>query len=110
MTDQDETRELVDFTEARTVPGVAGGWILIVNGESRCPRVELEEAPAIPEHKWWVIDVAGYCPSAGGPDVQVPFKATMPYDELPAGKIGIEVVGATRSQRIPRGQEDGSDE
>jgi hypothetical protein len=93
---------LVDFEDAEVRPGIVNGtWILVVRGNAPCANMRVELVPLIyiQRPEYWEIEVVG---CVGGP---VCLPQVKPYTEvLPLnstlGTVGIEVVGASRRQRI----------
>ena len=96
------TSQPIDFEKVSVVPGiVAETWILNVAGEAPCANMEVTLDPAvyITQPDYWEIQVTGTLPSG------ICLPATRPYDVSldisgTIGKYGIEVVGATRREKI----------
>jgi hypothetical protein len=96
----DTHREIVDFETANVAIGFVRGYVLTVAGTTRTPmRVVLQEAPAISEYPWWVIEVVGYH-DGSGIDVMTPYAARFEFDSVPAGKRGIELRGANEIRHL----------
>ena len=105
----DQTRELVDWERTHISIGFAGGYVLSVSGTTPIPmQVRLEPMISIPEPEWWQIEVVGYYRASGGSDVEPPFTARLGYDSLPPGCKGIELIGATRREKLPPEEEPAS--
>lgn len=93
---------LIDFDKAEVRPGfIPNTFFLIVTGSLPCVNMQVELVPLIyirrPEY--WEIEVVG---RMRGPIClpQIrPFTETLPLDGI-LGTAGIEVVGATRRERI----------
>ncbi len=93
---------LVDFETAEVRPGfVPNTFFLIVSGTVPCANMRVELVPLvyIQRPDYWEIEVVGCLP---GP-ICLPqvrkYTETIPLDGI-LGKAGIEVVGATRTERI----------
>lgn len=66
--------------------------------------VELRPLTYIRQPEFWGIEVVGFLPGFGLP-VVAPYTVSLPLDGV-TGRRGIEVLGATRSEKIevpPRG-------
>ena len=93
--------ELVDFNEARVVPGVANGtYILIVSGETPHINMNVRLVPYIyiGQPEYWGIEVIATSdePPAGPPGR---FYAHIPLDGI-VGTKGVEVIGETKSIQL----------
>jgi hypothetical protein len=94
--------KLVDFDEAEVRPGfVTGTWFLVVRGNAPCANMRVELVPLVYVQRpdYWEIEVVGCL--AGGlclPQAK-PFTEVLPLDGI-LGTAGIEVVGASRRQKI----------
>ena len=93
---------LVDFETAEVRPGfVPNTFFLIVSGTVPCANMRVELLPVvyIKRPDYWEIEVVGCLP---GP-VCLPqvrnYTETIPLDGI-LGTAGIDVVGATRKERI----------
>ncbi len=95
---------LIDFERAEVRPGfVTGTWILIVSGTKPWANMQVSLVPLvyIRQPEYWGIEVVGCLPGVGLP-VQAPYTEALPLDSI-LGTRGIEVIGATRSERIDVG-------
>ena len=93
-------RERVDFENARVAIQTVSGSRLIVSGTTPNPMdVRLEPVPQIPETEWWGIEVVGYHDGTGE-DVMTPYEVSLEFESLPSGAKGIEVIGATKTERV----------
>ncbi|MEW9553742.1 hypothetical protein [Nonomuraea sp. NPDC050783] len=86
---------LIDFEEARVVPGIVPGtFILVVNGTKPYLTMQVELSPLVyirqPEH--WGIEVVGRVRGIGLP-ATAPYSVSLPLDGV-LGTKGIEVIGA----------------
>jgi hypothetical protein len=93
---------LVDFETAEVRPGfVPNTFFLIVSGMVPCANMRVELIPVIYIQRpdYWEIEVVGCLPgSICLPEVRK-YTETIPLDGI-VGTAGIEVVGATRRERI----------
>jgi hypothetical protein len=92
---------LIDFEEARVVPGIVPDtFILIVSGTKPYVnmRVELSPLVYVRQPEYWGIEVVGTLPGIGLPTT-APYTESLPLDGI-RGTRGIEVIGATRSERF----------
>ena len=96
-----ETSRLIDFEKAELHPGFAGGWVLVVQGEAPYRNMDVRLAPRIyiQQPEYWGIEVVGTLPGGAVPDVTGPYAVALPL-EGSMGKNGIEVIGATKSERF----------
>jgi hypothetical protein len=100
---QPSSIRLIDFEEAQVRPGIVSGtYILIVRGTKPYLNMEVNLIPLvyIRQPEYWGIEVIGSLP--GGIGLAAP---TAPYIASLAlngtiGTQGIEVIGATRSEKI----------
>ena len=93
---------LINFTRAEVRPGfLPNTWILIVSGTKPYANMTVRLSPLIyirrPEY--WGIEVIGSLPGIGIP-MTAPYTVSLPLDHT-LGTKGIEVIGASRRQRIP---------
>ena len=93
---------LIDFDSAEVRPGfVPNTFFLIVTGTVPCANMRVELIPVvyIQRPDYWEIEVVAFLP---GP-ICLPqvrqYTETLPLDGI-LGTAGIEVVGATRKERI----------
>jgi len=92
---------LINFTRAEVRPGfLPNTWILIVSGKKPYANMTVRLSPLIyvrrPE--FWGIEVIGSLPGIGIP-VTAPYTISLPLDHT-LGTKGIEVIGASKRQRI----------
>ena len=97
-----QSYRLVDFETAEVRPGfVPNTFFLIVSGTVPCANMRVELIPVvyIKRPDYWEIEVVAFLP---GP-ICLPqvgsLHETIPLDGI-LGTAGIEVVGATRRERI----------
>jgi hypothetical protein len=97
-----QSYRLVDFETAEVRPGfVPNTFFLIVSGTVPCANMRVELIPVvyIQRPDYWEIEVVAFLP---GP-ICLPqvgkYTETIPLDGI-LGTAGIEVVGATRRERI----------
>ncbi|MGW2147348.1 hypothetical protein ACWCOT_23805 [Nonomuraea bangladeshensis] len=86
---------LIDFDEARVVPGIVPNtFILVVNGTKPYLTMHVELSPLVyvrqPDH--WGIEVVGRLRGIGLP-ATAPYSVSLPLDGI-LGTKGIEVIGA----------------
>ena len=97
-----QSYRLIDFETAEVRPGfVPNTFFLIVTGTVPCANMRVELVPVvfIRRPEYWEIEVVACLP---GP-ICLPqvrkYTETIPLDSI-LGTAGIEVVGATRRERI----------
>ena len=93
---------LIDFTRAEVRPGIVNGtFVLIVAGEAPAAsmRVELVPAVYIQRPDFWEIEVVGCLSGPVCLPGTKPYVEALPLDGI-TGTQGIEIVGASRRQRI----------
>jgi hypothetical protein len=98
---QAEACRLIDFTDVDVRPGfVTNTYILIVSGTKPYVNMKVDLVPRvyIQQPEFWGIEVIGCLPGIGLP-AEAPYTASIPLDGI-RGTEGIEVIGATRSQKI----------
>jgi hypothetical protein len=97
-----QTCRLIDFETAEVRPGfVNNTFFLIVTGTVPCTNMRVELIPLIyiRQPEYWEIEVVGCLPGPIClPQVRT-FTETLPLDGI-IGTRGIEVVGASRRERI----------
>ena len=92
---------LIDFDSAQVVPGIVKGtWFLTVGGTKPWANIDVSLRPLIyiDKPEYWVIEVVG-CSSGIGLPQTAPFWETLEITQF-VGHKGIEVVGASKSQKI----------
>ena len=95
-----EGEMLLDYDEVEIRPeGAPGRFILIVMGHTRHAPVEVRLAPRtyVRQPKYWKIKVLGRSPGIVR-YVLTPYTARLALAHC-TGSKGIEIVGATRSER-----------
>jgi hypothetical protein len=94
---------LIDFEEAEVRPGIVSGtYILIVRGTKPYLNMEVNLTPLvyIRQPEYWGIEVIGCLPGGIGLAAPTaPYIASLPLNGI-TGTQGIEVIGATRSEKI----------
>ena len=76
-------------------------WILIVRGNAPCANMRVDLVPVvyIRRPEYWEIELVGCLPGPTCLPQQKPFIEAQPLNGT-LGTVGIEVVGATRRQKI----------
>jgi hypothetical protein len=97
-----ESCRRIEFEKAEVHPGIVSGtYILVVTGTAPCMnmRVRLEPLVYVKQPEYWGIEVIG-CLTGGIclPAVR-PFTESIPLAGI-TGTEGIEVIGATHTQKI----------
>lgn len=93
---------LIDFDKAEVVGGfVSGTYFLVVSGTKPYLNMTVELSPLIyvRQPEYWGIEVVGSLPGFGLPAL-APYTVSIPLDGI-LGTKGIEVIGATKRQKIP---------
>jgi hypothetical protein len=91
---------IIDFDKVQVVPGIVNGtWFLIVSGSKPyiSMRVELSPRVYVTQPEYWGIEVVGCLGGISGPTL-TPYVAVLPLQGA-MGTKGIEVIGATRSEK-----------
>jgi hypothetical protein len=91
----------MNFDTAQVVPGfIPETYFLIVTGKKPWASIKVELVPLIyiVQPDYWGIEVIG-CQSGFGIPVEVPYSAVLEITPF-MGKLGIEVIGANKSQQI----------
>ncbi|MGW5156128.1 hypothetical protein ACWEPN_11675 [Nonomuraea wenchangensis] len=86
---------LIDFEEARVVPGIVPNtFILVVNGTKPYLTMHVELSPLVyvRQPDYWGIEVVGRLRGIGLP-ATAPYSVSLPLDGI-LGARGIEVIGA----------------
>ncbi|MER5354551.1 hypothetical protein ABT093_30005 [Kitasatospora sp. NPDC002551] len=102
-----ESVRLIDFEEAKVVPGIVPGtFILVVSGEKPYESMTVRLIPLVyvRQPEYWGIEVTGTLPSGFLLPVTAPYTEALPLDGI-TGTRGIEVIGANKREKIelPRG-------
>ncbi len=95
-----ESCRLISFDEIDIRPGfVTGTYFLIVSGNKPYINMEVNLRPLvyIRQPEYWGIEVVGCLPGIGLP-ATAPYTVSIPLEGI-RGTKGIEVIGATRSER-----------
>ena len=93
---------LIEFEQAEVRPGIVSGtYILIVRGTKPYLNMEVNLVPLvyIRQPEFWGIEVSGCLPGGIGLPTTAPDIASLPLNGI-IGTKGIEVLGATRSEKI----------
>lgn len=98
-----ESYRRLDFERFDIVPGVIPGThFLTVAGTKPCSNMRVSLSPLIyircPEY--WGIEVVGHLPGGTCLSRIVPYEETIELTGI-TGSVGIEVIGATRTDRRP---------
>ena len=101
---QPSSCRLIDFDKDQTEvrPGIVSGtYILIVRGTKPYLNMQVNLVPLvyIRQPEYWGIEVTGCLPGGIGLPATAPYIATLPLNGT-IGTKGIEVIGATCSQKI----------
>lgn len=93
---------LIDFDKVEVVPGFfPGTFFLIVSGQKPCINMEVSLVPVVyircPEY--WQIEVIGCLPHGICLERIGPYSVAIPLAGI-TGSIGIEVVGAHKSEKV----------
>jgi hypothetical protein len=92
---------LVDFDEAHVVPGIVPNtFILVVSGTKPYLNMDVDLVPRVyvRQPEYWGIEVTGMVAGIVLP-TEAPYTVTIPLDGI-RGTIGIDVIGATTTQKI----------
>ncbi len=93
----------IDFEEAqvRTLESFPPQHVLIVRGTKPYLNMRMELSPLIyvMQPEYWGIEVVGHLDGGIGLPAQAPYEVSIPLAGI-MGTRGIEVIGATRSQRF----------
>jgi hypothetical protein len=92
----------IDFEAAEVRPGIVSGtYILIVRGTKPYLNMEVNLIPLvyIRQPEYWGIEVTGCLPGGIGLPATAPYIASLPLNGT-IGTQGIEVIGATRTEKI----------
>ena len=93
---------LIDFEKAEVRPGIVSGtYFLIVRGTKPYMNMEVDLTPLVyvRQPEYWGIEVIGCLPGGIGLPATEPYTATLALNGT-IGTQGIEVIGATRSEKI----------
>ncbi|MGW4896873.1 hypothetical protein ACWEQL_32135 [Kitasatospora sp. NPDC004240] len=96
-----ESIRIIDFDEARVVPGIVPGtFILVVSGVMPYMNMTVRLSPLvyIERPEYWGIEVVGSLSGIGIP-ATAPYTVSLPLDGI-LGTRGIEVIGANRTEQI----------
>jgi hypothetical protein len=98
-----ESHRRLDFDKVDIVPGVIPGtYFLTVAGTKPCSNMKVRLSPLIylrcPEY--WGIEVEGHLPGGICLNRIVPYEETIELTGI-TGSVGIEVIGATRTESRP---------
>ena len=101
---QPSSCRLIDFDKDKTkvLPGIVNGtYILIVRGTKPYLNMEVNLVPLvyIRQPEYWGIEVIGCLPGGIGLPATEPYTAILPLNNT-IGTKGIEVIGATCSEKI----------
>src|SRR4051812_19054024 len=92
---------LIDFERAEVRPGfLPETYILVVSGTKPYLNMQVTLSPFVyvRQPEYWGIEVIGSLPGIGLPAL-APYTVALPLDGI-RGSCGIEVIGATKTQRI----------
>ena len=99
-----ESCRRIEFTTAEVVPGIINDtYFLVVSGTKSYLNMKVDLVPLwyVKQPEYWGIEVIG-CLSGFGLPVLTPYTVHIPLDGI-RGTKGIEVIGATSSQKIDIG-------
>jgi hypothetical protein len=97
-----ESCRRIEFENAEVRPGfVSNTYFLIVTGNASCMnmQVRLEPRIYIQQPEYWGIEVVGCLTGSVCLPAQLPFLESIPLEGI-TGTKGIEVVGATHTEKI----------
>ncbi|MFB6894666.1 hypothetical protein ACFCX4_35885 [Kitasatospora sp. NPDC056327] len=97
-----ESVRLIDFDEAKAVPGIVPGtFVLVVSGEKPYENTAVRLVPLVyvRQPEYWGIEVTGSLPSGIQLPVTAPYTEALPLDGV-RGTKGVEVIGAHKRERI----------
>ncbi len=100
---QPSSCRLIDFDKAEVFPGIVNGtYILVVKGTKPYLNMQVNLFPLVyvRQPKYWGIEVTGCLPGGIGLPATEPYTAILPLSGI-IGTKGIEVIGATRTEKIP---------
>lgn len=99
---QSEASRLVDFEDAELIQGINPNEppILVVSGTKPCINMEVRLIPRVyvRQPEYWEIEVVGVVPGGICLEAVAPYHVTL--DRTPLGTQGVEVVGATKSEKL----------
>lgn len=101
---QPSSCRLIDFDKDKTevVPGVVSGtYILIIRGTKPYVNMQVNLVPLvyIRQPEYWGLEITGCLPEGIGLPAIEPYTAILPLNVI-IGTKGIEVIGATCSEKI----------
>lgn len=95
---------VIDFESAVVAPIgiVPDKYFLIVKGIKPCINMEVRLVPLVyvTQPDYWGIEVVGCVPNGICLPTVAPYTAVIPLDGI-TGKQGIEVIGASKTQKLP---------
>lgn len=97
-----QSSRLIDFRKAEVHPGfVPDTWFLVVSGVAPCSNMEVSLMPLvyIQQPDYWGIEVIGSLPAGICLPAVKAYMVTLDITNT-LGKLGIEVIGARRSEKI----------
>jgi len=98
-----ESYRLIDFERAEivTLESFPPQFVLTVSGTKPYINMEVELVPRvyIQQPEYWGIEVVGHLPGGIGLPALAPYAVSLPLAGI-LGTKGIEVIGATRSEKI----------
>jgi hypothetical protein len=102
MASEECAGDRIDWTEAKLVPGVAGGFILIVRGTAAVPSdVCLRPSPiGIVQDDYRGIEVLASRRDDAEATVETDWTVEEPLEAITGG-VGIELIGATKTEFLP---------
>jgi hypothetical protein len=93
---------IIDFEKAEVVPGIVPNtFILIVSGVKPYTNMKVSLVPLvyIKQPDFWGIEVVASLPGGIGLPALGPYTVSLPLDGI-RGTKGIEVIGATKTEKI----------
>lgn len=96
---------IIDFEKAEVRPGfVSGTWFLIVSGVAPCSNMTVSLQPLIyvRQPEYWGIEVVGTLPGGICMTALKDYVVALEITSV-LGTEGIEVIGASRTEKIPVG-------
>lgn len=97
-----QSSRLIDFEKAEVHPGfVPDTWFLVVSGVAPCSNMTVSLSPLvyIQQPDYWGIEVIGTLPGGICMTATKAYMVTLDISDT-LGRHGVEVIGATRHEKI----------
>ena len=99
---QSEAARLVEFEEAELILGINPNEppILVVSGTKPCINMDVRLIPRVyvRQPEYWGVEVVGVVPRGICLEAVAPYHVTL--DRTPLGTKGVEVIGASKSEKL----------